>query len=122
MEIAAGRLVWIAPEIPSLSVEGAVEFYVHRLGFELATQIQDGGYAIVERDGVSIHLFEDAARMHPPVGVHIFAPDLDALYAELKARGVQTTQEIERKPWGNRDFRIKDEFGNELKFTEPSTL
>jgi len=24
-----------------------------------------------------------------------------------------------RKPWGNRDFRVKDDSGNELKFTEP---
>lgn len=24
-----------------------------------------------------------------------------------------------RKPWGNRDFRVLDDSGNEIKFTEP---
>ena len=34
-------------------------------------------------------------------------------------RGAKITQKIERKPWGTLDFRLKDTFGNELKFTEP---
>jgi uncharacterized glyoxalase superfamily protein PhnB len=29
------------------------------------------------------------------------------------------TQEITLKPWGNREFRVIDDFGNQIKFTEP---
>jgi len=29
------------------------------------------------------------------------------------------TQGILEKPWGNRDFRVRDGFGNVMKFTEP---
>ena len=122
METATARLARIAPELPTVNVDAAIEFYMRRLGFDLAVRMQDGGYAFVERDGVAIHLFEDSARNHSPVSVHIFVLDIDELYAEFKARNVHATQEIERKPWGNRDFRIKDQFGNELEFTEPSTL
>jgi len=34
-------------------------------------------------------------------------------------RGTCLSQDIVRKPWGNRDFRVQDAFGNEIKFTEP---
>jgi uncharacterized glyoxalase superfamily protein PhnB len=120
METSAARLIRIAPEIPVVNIDAAVDFYARQLGFDLAMKMPDGGYAIVERRDVAIHLFEDPNRTHSPVGVHIFVTDLEDLYAEFKARGVHATQKIERKPWGNRDFRIKDEFGNELKFTETS--
>ena len=107
----------IAPELPVSDLRGSLEYYEKKLGFEIAMQMPAGDYAIVERDGVAIHLFEDAAPK--PVGVHIFTPDLDDLYAEMRRRGARVSQEIMRKPWGNRDFRVHDESGNEIKFTEP---
>ena len=79
----------------------------------------DGKYAVVERDGVAIHLFEDGYGRQSPVGVHIFTTQIEALHEEYRQSGAQVTQGIETKPWGNRDFRVTDEFGNVLKFTEP---
>lgn len=73
----------------------------------------------MERDGLAIHLFTNQATKSTAVGIHIFTPDLDQIFAELQAAGATITQKIEHKPWGNRDFRVRDEFGNELKFTEP---
>jgi hypothetical protein len=55
--------------------------------------------------------------IHPPVC--IFTEDLDELHAELQQRGAHLSQGIIRKPWGNRDFRVSDQSGNEIKFTEP---
>ncbi len=107
----------IAPELPASNLEESIGYYQKQLGFQLVTQMSD--YAIVERDNVAIHLFQDDARKHTPVGIHIFTHDLDALREELEARGAHLSQGIQRKPWGNRDFRVKDVFGNELKFTEP---
>jgi hypothetical protein len=78
-----------------------------------------GDYAIIERDEIAIHLFKDAGHSSSPVGVHIFAEDLDLLHAELEERGARVSQGIIRKPWGNRDFRVNDDSGNEIKFTEP---
>lgn len=113
------KLTRIAPELPASNLSAALEHYQHNLGFRIAMQIPAGDYAIVERDDIAIHLFQDDSRSHSPVGIHIFTPDLDALYDELKANGALVSQAIERRPWGNRDFRVHDEFGNELKFTEP---
>ena len=114
MEIA--KLSRIAPEIPVSDLEEAVEFYEQRLGFRVAMQMPDRSYAIVERDDIAIHLFEDDAHNHSRI------ENLDALHAELQARGAQLSQGITLKPWGNRDFRVNDNSGNEIKFTEPRLM
>jgi uncharacterized glyoxalase superfamily protein PhnB len=45
--------------------------------------------------------------------------DLDELHDELRQRGAHVAEGITRKPWGNRDFRVNDYSGNQIKFTEP---
>jgi uncharacterized glyoxalase superfamily protein PhnB len=112
------KLARIAPELPASNLEEALNYYERKLGFEVAVKMTESGYAIVERDGVAIHLFTDGG-LRSGVGVHIFTPDLEELFSELKQSGAEITQAIERKPWGNREFRVRDQFGNELKFTEP---
>jgi uncharacterized glyoxalase superfamily protein PhnB len=113
------KLLRIAPEVPVADVRKSAAYYTEKLGFETVMVMAAGDYAVVERDGAAIHLFEAGSGVSP-VSLHIFTRGLDDLQAELGRRGTTITQEIEKKPWGNRDFRVKDEFGNELKFTEPS--
>jgi uncharacterized glyoxalase superfamily protein PhnB len=113
------RLARIAPELPAANLTGAIAFYEKQLGFQTVSQMPGRDYAIIERDGIAIHLFKQGPRPASPVGVHIFTPNLAELYEELTERGVHFSQGIERKPWGNREFRVRDDFGNELKFTEP---
>jgi uncharacterized glyoxalase superfamily protein PhnB len=115
------RLLRIAPELPAANLKAALAFYEHKLGFRVAMHTPASDYAVVERDGVAIHLFQDAARKHTPVGVHLFTSELEGLRDDLLERGARLSQDIVRKPWGNRDFRLRDEFGNELKFTEPAS-
>lgn len=113
------KLSRIAPEIPVSDLPAAIEFYEKKLGFHLEVELPSGHYAIVQRDHVAIHLFRDDAQTHTPIGVHIFTQELDELFDELQKRGPHIVQGIIRKPWGNRDFRVRDLFGNELKFTAP---
>jgi uncharacterized glyoxalase superfamily protein PhnB len=109
----------IAPEVPVADLRQSLEYYEQKLGFRLVMQMPGGDYAIVERDGIAIHLFQDQAGDHTPVGVHIFTHQLEELHRELVERGAHISQQIVRKHWGNRDFRVGDQSGNELKFTEP---
>ena len=113
------RLTRIAPEVPASDLQESIEYYSQRLGFHLAMSAPAGDYAIVERDGVAIHLFQDDAGSHARVGMHIFSGELDELHAELLRRGANLSQGIVRQPWGNRDFRVRDPSGNEIKLTEP---
>jgi uncharacterized glyoxalase superfamily protein PhnB len=113
------KLSRIAPEIPVSDLRGSIEYYQQKLGFRVVQEMPSGDYAIVERDDIAIHLFQDESGGHSTVGVHIFTHELDELHAELEQRGARLSQQIERKPWGNRDFRVSDHSGNEIKFTEP---
>jgi uncharacterized glyoxalase superfamily protein PhnB len=113
------RLSRIAPELPVADLRESLAYYEQKLGFGIVTTMPDREYAIVGRDDVTIHMFRDDTRNCSPVGIHVFTQDLDALYAELQQRGASVTQGILRKPWGNRDFRVLDDCGNVIKFTEP---
>jgi uncharacterized glyoxalase superfamily protein PhnB len=112
------KLSRIAPELPVSNLEKSLKYYEQRLGFQVAMRMPSGDYAIVERDDVAIHLFQDV-QSSAAVGIHIFTEDIEALHAELRQRGARISQGVLRKPWGNRDFRVNDDSGNEIKFTEP---
>jgi uncharacterized glyoxalase superfamily protein PhnB len=113
------KLTRVAPEIPVANLEESLVYYQTTLGFEVVMKMPTGDYAIVERDHVAMHLFQDKMKSRSPISIHIFTVGLDELYAELEGRGAQVQQKIVRQPWGNRDFRITDPAGNEIKFTEP---
>jgi uncharacterized glyoxalase superfamily protein PhnB len=112
-------LARIAPEVPARDLMDSIRYYEERLGFRLVMQLPVGAYAIVERDAVAVHLFESAPDAATPIAFHIFVPELDELFEELKSRGASLLTNIQTRPWGNRDFRAADPFGNELKFTQP---
>jgi uncharacterized glyoxalase superfamily protein PhnB len=116
MQATTARLSRVAPELPATDLQASIVFYVQQLGFKLAMQME--GYAIVERDGIALHLFDDSGRKYSSAGIHIFTPDLDELFAEFATHDARIVQPIETKPWGNREFRVIDAAGNELKFTE----
>ena len=109
----------IAPELPVSSVPKSIEYYEAKLGFHTTMTMPDGDYAIVERDNVAIHLFQSGTGTSTPGSIHIFTEGLDELHTELQKRGAHVKQGIVLKPWGNRDFRVIDDSGNEIKFTEP---
>lgn len=112
-------LLRVAPELPVSDLPSSIEYYETKLGFQNVMTMPDRSYAIVERDGVAIHLFQTKNSNHSPQSIHVFTDGLDQLHSELRDRGATVLQDIVRKPWGNRDFRVHDDFGNEIKFTEP---
>jgi len=110
-------LIRLAPELPATSLAASLAYYRDQLGFEIKTILPDRSYAIVERDGMAIHLY--ANDTCTGTGLHLFTDGIEPLHDELCQRGAHIIQPVERKPWGNRDFRVADPAGNELKFTEP---
>jgi predicted enzyme related to lactoylglutathione lyase len=112
------ELLRIAPELPVSDLRKSLEYYEAKLGFRTVMKMPEGDYAVVERDNVTIHLFL-TGKGNAPASIHILTEGLDDLQKEFEARGAKIHQGIARKPWGSRDFRVSDEAGNELKFTEP---
>ena len=52
-------LTRIAPELPASDVQASIAYYEQQLGFRLTMHLPEQCYAIVERDGIAIHLFHD---------------------------------------------------------------
>ena len=102
----------------------SVEHYRDVLGFRVEfTYGEPAFYAGVERDNVAIHLQATSETKRKPGqgALNVFVTGVDALYQELKARGAGTTEEPADRPYGMRDFDIRDLDGNQLCFGEPTS-
>ncbi|HKV79476.1 MAG TPA: VOC family protein [Candidatus Sulfotelmatobacter sp.] len=114
----------IAPVFFTTDIPATVAWYDAKLGFKCLGTWQDPPvYAIVARDQRAIH-FRCA---EPPTAnphkygdelldAYVFVEDVDALYAEYAARGVEFVRELANMPWQSREFVIKDCDGRLLAF------
>jgi predicted enzyme related to lactoylglutathione lyase len=92
----------------------ALEFFTDKVGFEKKTDYTNGGYRYVtvgpKGQDLEIALWQEGspdptgsssqlkAGMYPPIVMQV--DDVRKIAAELKARGVQFTQEPQEFPWG----------------------
>jgi uncharacterized glyoxalase superfamily protein PhnB len=108
-------------------IHASAEFYRDKLGFEF-NQIwgEPPQFVIVRRDGASIMLksIESTGHSRPNYSVHpnacwdayISVKDADALYQELRSRGVKIVREIENTYYNCRDFDVEDNSGYIIGF------
>ncbi|MGY1744083.1 VOC family protein [Blastococcus sp. SYSU D00695] len=121
--------------------DAALDFYVGKLGFEVHTDqsfgpmrfltvalpAQDGRPAqqvLLERPGPPSMSEETAAEVRQAIskgvaGGHLFLACDDAYrtHAELKAKGVEITEEPVDQPYGI-DFGLRDPFGNHIRIAQ----
>jgi predicted enzyme related to lactoylglutathione lyase len=103
------------PELPVSDVEGAQAYYRDVLGFNIGWLDPSKDIGAVSRGDVSIFF----RRRQPPFepAVHwVFAPDVDATYAELRSFGANIVDPIAVKPWGLRQFTVEDQDRNRFYF------
>lgn len=102
----------------------AEEFYCRGLGFNLLTSWRpnetnrDPCYMTVARDGAQLHLtsFKDGVVGTWTSTVYVFVDDVDALYAELRAKGISTMQPPGDQSWGTREISVRDSDRNVITF------
>lgn len=102
----------------------SVEHYRDVLGFRVEfTYGEPTFYAGVERGNVAIHLQASSETKRQPGhgAINVFVTGVDALYQELKSRGARTQDEPTDRPYGMRNFDIKDLDGNQLCFGESTS-
>lgn len=94
----------------------ALAFYRDKLGFTVSFSWDEPArYVCLCLDDAAIHLNSYV----PPAGpshVCIFCKGIDALYAQLVARGVNVIEPIADRPYGMRDFAVTDPDGHRLEF------
>jgi uncharacterized glyoxalase superfamily protein PhnB len=124
-------LEWVArPVLHVADVAAAIAFYVERLGFTQAWRYDEEGKPVVaqvERQGCALIVSSQwpqkvgnaltfvSLAVEPSTRVAQVAA-LDALRAELEARGVVVTE----GSWGYRVLVVDDPDGNQLYFNYPN--
>ena len=112
-------LTSIAPRFVVSDCEEALTFY-GQLGFQAT--YQDEGFAIIERDEVDLHLNYAnrreswwSSRCYSVCWIAV--TDIATLYQQyLPTNAVKSA--LEAKPWGLKEFSLRDPFGNLLLFAE----
>ena len=103
------------PELPVADVERAQRHYRDVLGFEIGWLYPTKEIGAVSRGSAAIFFRKRELPFEP--AIHwVFAEEIDELYAELQSSGANIAEPLERKPWGLRQFTVKDLDGNLFYF------
>jgi catechol 2,3-dioxygenase-like lactoylglutathione lyase family enzyme len=100
-------------------IRAAIDFYVNKLGFvEAFTWGDPPTFAGVNLDKVQIFLAKGTAPpSHPDTAEAYFrVADVDQLYAFHRANGVEIAVAIDDRPYGLRDYSVRDLDGHYLVF------
>ncbi|RAP59650.1 hypothetical protein [Oleiagrimonas sp. MCCC 1A03011] len=101
----------LIPKVFYDDLQDGLDLFVGGLGFEV--MYRDDTLAVVARDGAKAYLVENAdyAAMDRPE-LAIETDDIDALHAEISARGPQwlhpNVPKVIMQPWGAREFAVLD--------------
>ena len=105
----------------------STRFYVEVLGFRRDFGDGSDGWSFLSRDGFRVMLGEcPDERTAGELGNHsyvayVLVEGVDEFYAEVKARGADTTSPPVSEPWGLREFGIRTPDGHRIRFGEPVT-
>jgi len=109
------------------ALEATADFYVRVLGFEVVDDHRSAGadYLSLQRDQVRVGAVArpgegDRRNRVPPTGVELVleVDDLEQERDRVGRAGWPVTEDIARRPWGLRDFRLVDPSGYYLRITE----
>jgi ankyrin repeat protein/uncharacterized glyoxalase superfamily protein PhnB len=123
-DVPAGRLMSVAPGMPTTDMTRTVEHY-QRLGFTFsapgAASVAEAGFAIAERDGVALHfaLKHDHDPARTATWVYVSVEDADAMSAEFAAAGAGQGRLVRDTDYGMRELAHIDPDGNLLLFGSP---
>jgi len=103
--------------VPTLHVRDAVaaqKFYCDVMGFKPEFMLNDTSgrphFAGISRDGVRLYLTTTSSEVHSGECT-LVVDDVDAVFAEFKAKGARIKREPRDVPWG-REFSMYDLDGN----------
>ena len=103
----------------------AEDFYCNRLGFrrEFAYRVDDAipdpCFMGLTRDGVWLHVSSFSGDGVAGGVVGLIVDDVDAVHAELAAKGVRIDTGPVDQTWGPREMYVKDADGNSIRFIRP---
>ena len=105
------------PILPAININETIMFYESKLGFKA---LNKGGYIIMKKDKVELHFFLATDKyLCQNSCCYIKVNDVQCLYAELSALDIiELKGKLTDKPGGIKEFSIRDNNGNLLRFAE----
>lgn len=105
------------PTLRVSDINAAIDFYTERLGFTLRFTWDDPpSYAGVDLGNATIHLAGNTPFVSGGAEVNFVVDNADELYKIHNANGVEIVVSLDDRPYGLRDYKIKDLYGNYLGF------
>jgi predicted enzyme related to lactoylglutathione lyase len=102
----------VAPAFAASDYEALVAFYRDVMGF--AESYKTGVYAVLNRDGVMLHLYpERDGKVGGHNSAYFFIDGVDAFYDSVKDK-VKVVHPISDQEYGLRDFLMQDPEGNNI--------
>jgi catechol 2,3-dioxygenase-like lactoylglutathione lyase family enzyme len=120
------------PQLFVADIKASCEFYTSVLGFEIVfTYGEPPYYGQVRRDAARLNLrcvnppaiapeLRDREELLSATLTVASADEIKQLFLEFQATGARFAQTLKAKPWGARDFIVRDIDGNLLLFAGPA--
>ncbi|MEW8507174.1 MAG: VOC family protein [Candidatus Thiodiazotropha sp.] len=116
----------VTPQLRTTNIENSIDFYVSKLGFELAFRYEDF-YAGINVGGQQIHfkLVDEAdpslAFVHQGEHFHLYftTDDVEKKAQALGQLGIPFHSAITETAWGTKEFAVADDQGHILYFGQP---
>jgi uncharacterized glyoxalase superfamily protein PhnB len=119
--------------LPVSDIYDTIAWYEKALGFQ-SRYINGSGrrgeaeefanYAIMNRDSVEVHfILDEGGAVWTRAGtghLGLTVRDVDAVYAELQARGIAIARNLQQENWPARGFDLKDPSGNAVHIEQPT--
>ena len=122
----------VEPQLFVADIMMSCNFFAERLGFSIVFIYGEPPYyAQVRRDGARLNLrcvdrpvidpgLRDREELLSATLTVTSADEIRQLFREFKGQGVSFAQTLTKKPWGARDFIVRDLDGNLLLFAGPA--
>ena len=103
------RFFDVVPQLSVADVRASQAWYRDVLGFRI-DWIWHEDFGAVSRDEVRLYVTRDPGG--PPCITCIDVDDADAFHAHCVAAGAEIESPLETKPWGMREFTVRDPDGH----------
>jgi DNA-binding transcriptional MerR regulator len=104
----------VMPRLPVTDLDRSIAYYQEALGFRLAWRTADDSLAAMASGEIEMLLLVPWAGQSPPPtqSAYVYVEDPDALCAEYQQAGADIVDPVDSRPYGMRDFVVRDPDGH----------
>ena len=109
------KVIGIAPQLIVQDVVTTAEYYRDIFGFVIiGYALTPPVYAMVQRNGFQIHFIKGESYTtneeyrKETTDLILWVPEIDNFYNELKTNNADIVMEITQRPYGSREFIVRD--------------